>query len=86
MIIEIYGKDFCPYCDKAVHVAQQFIQETKNKYEYFKLEKDFDREELMELFPGARTFPQIRVLNNSIEDGKIIGGYDQFVKWVSNQV
>ena len=51
-----------------------------------KLEKDFDREELMELFPGARTFPQIRVLNNSIEDGKIIGGYDQFVKWVSNQV
>jgi len=26
------------------------------------------------------------VLNNSIEDGKIIGGYDQFVKWVSNQV
>ena len=40
MIIEIFGKDFCPYCDKAVRVAQQFIQETEHKYTYQKLDRD----------------------------------------------
>ena len=59
MIIEIFGKDFCPYCDKAVRVAQQFIQETNHTYTYQKLDRDFTREELFEQFPGARTFPQI---------------------------
>lgn len=72
MIIEIYGKDNCPYCDKAVFIAQQFIQESEHKYTYKKLGKDFNREEMMETFPGARTFPQIRV------DGKNIGGYTEF--------
>ena len=28
MKIEIYGKDNCPFCDKAVFLAQQVIQET----------------------------------------------------------
>ena len=32
------------------------------------LDEDFDRETLMETFPGARTFPQI------IVDGNKIGG------------
>ena len=75
MIIEIFGKDFCPYCDKAVRVAQQFIQETEHKYTYQKLDRDFTREELFENFPGARTFPQIRI------DGKNIGGYTEFEAW-----
>jgi glutaredoxin len=85
MIIEIFGKDFCPYCDKAVRVAQQFIQETEHKYEYFKLDKDFTREELFSQFPGARTFPQIRVKQNHIEDGEIIGGYTEFESWLENR-
>ena len=36
------------------------------------LDEDFDREALMETFPGARTFPQI------IVDGNKIGGYTEF--------
>lgn len=79
MIIEIFGKDFCPYCDKAVHVAQSYIQETDHTYEYKKLGRDFTREELFENFPGARTFPQIRI------DGEAIGGYDNFVSWTEGQ-
>jgi len=79
MIIEIFGKDFCPYCDKAVRVAQQFIQETNHTYTYQKLDRDFTREELFEQFPGARTFPQIRI------DGNIIGGYTEFEAWVLNK-
>ena len=79
MIIEIFGKDFCPYCDKAVRVAQQFIQETAHTYTYQKLDRDFTREELFNQFPGARTFPQIRI------DGNIIGGYTEFEAWVLNK-
>ena len=72
MHILIYGKDQCPYCDKAVHVAQQVVQESEHTYEYKKLGRDFDRDQLMEEFPGARTFPQIRI------DDENIGGYDNF--------
>ena len=74
MKIEIYSKPNCPYCDKAVHVAQQLVQETsENSYTKFMLGEDFTREELFEKFPTARTFPQITV------DGESIGGYDNFV-------
>tara|TARA_R100001460_G_scaffold4800_2_gene13493 strand:- start:14177 stop:14401 length:225 start_codon:yes stop_codon:yes gene_type:complete len=65
-MIEIYGKPNCPYCDKAKSLCEQ-----KNlEYVYKQLDADFTREELFEQFPGARTFPQIRV------DGEAIGGYD----------
>ena len=74
MKIEIYSKPNCPYCDKAVHVAQQLVQETsENSYTKFMLGEDFTREELFEKFPTARTFPQITV------DGETVGGYDNFV-------
>ena len=43
---------------------------------YKMLDEDFDREALMETFPGARTFPQI------IVDGNKIGGYQEFKKLV----
>jgi glutaredoxin len=76
MNILIYGKDQCPFCDKAVHIAQQVCQESKHTYEYKKLGRDFDREQLMEAFPGARTFPQIRV------DDENIGGYTDFEKYI----
>ena len=69
-MIEIYGKDFCPYCDKAVALVEQKGEEFK----YKKLGRDFTREDLMETFPGARTFPQI------IYKGEKIGGYDNLVE------
>jgi len=74
--VEIYGKDFCPYCDKAVNLAEGMEQV---EFVYKKLDRDFKREELFELFPGARTFPQIKI------DGENIGGYDEFWKWSINQ-
>ena len=69
-MISIYGKDFCPYCDKAVALVEQ----KGEQYEYKKLGRDFNREDLMETFPGARTFPQI------IYKGEKIGGYDNLVE------
>jgi glutaredoxin len=46
-------------------------------YEYKLFGKDFTREELMETFPGARTFPQI------IVDGQKIGGYTELKELTS---
>jgi len=68
MKVEIYSKPQCPYCVQAKALAE------RKGYNviYKMLDEDFDREALMETFPGARTFPQI------IVDGEKIGGYQEF--------
>ena len=71
-MISIYGKDFCPFCDKAVALCEREGLE----FEYKKLGRDFERKELMETFPGARTFPQI------IFNGEKIGGYTELVEHI----
>ena len=68
------------YCDKAVHIAQQMIQETsEHSYDKYMLDEDFTREELLEKFPHARTFPQIVI------DGENIGGYSNFLNYLSGE-
>lgn len=64
-MIEIYGKDNCPYCDMAKSLAERKGYEVV----YKELNIDYDFSEMREKFPGARTFPQI------IKDGEYIGGY-----------
>tara|TARA_B100000965_G_C19529720_1_gene730536 strand:- start:821 stop:1048 length:228 start_codon:yes stop_codon:yes gene_type:complete len=68
MKVEIYSKTQCPYCDMAKNLAEQKGYDLT----VHMLDVDFDREKLMETFPGARTFPQI------IVDGDKIGGYTEF--------
>jgi glutaredoxin len=66
-MIEIWGKPACPYCESA-----KALCESRNlKYTYKQLDVDFTRDEILEKFPGARTFPQI------IVGGTKIGGYDK---------
>lgn len=74
-MIEIYGKTQCPFCDK----AKALCESNGHEYTYKQLDVDFTREELFEQFPGARTFPQIRI------DGENIGGYDELWKWDTNR-
>ena len=68
MKVEIYSKPQCPYCVQAKALAEREGHELTYKM----LDEDFDRETLMETFPGARTFPQI------IVDGDKIGGFTEF--------
>jgi len=68
MKVEIYSKPQCPYCVQAKALAEREGHELTYKM----LDEDFDREALMETFPGARTFPQI------IVDGEKIGGFTEF--------
>ena len=66
-MIEIWGKTGCPHCDAAKRLC-----ETRGLvYTYKQLGVDFEREAVLEEFPGARTFPQIKV------NGTAIGGYDK---------
>lgn len=67
MIIEIYGKEPCPFCDRAI----QLCEKKGLEYTYKSLGKDFTREDLLEKFPFARTFPQINI------DGEYCGGYTE---------
>ena len=71
-MIEIYGKEQCPFCVQ----AKQLCETRSYPFVYKQLGQDFTREEVMELFPGARTFPQIKVNGNSI------GGYDKLAKYI----
>ena len=73
-MIEIYGKPQCPSCVK----AKQLCEMRQLSFEYKQLGTDFDREEIMEMFPGARTFPQIKV------SGKAVGAYKQFAAYLDD--
>jgi len=44
------------------------------------LDQDFTREEVLEQFPGARTFPQIKV------DGKAIGGFQELQNYLKEAI
>ncbi len=68
MKVEIYSKPQCPFCVQAKALAERKGYDLTYKM----LDEDFDRETLMETFPGARTFPQIIV-----NDDKI-GGFTEF--------
>jgi glutaredoxin 3 len=73
-MIEIWGKTQCPYCEQ----AKQFCETRQYNYVYKQLDVDFTREEVLEAFPGARTFPQIKV------NGDIVGGFDKLASYIEN--
>lgn len=66
----IYGKDNCPFCE----AAKALLTLKGLEFSYLTLGKDFTREELLELAPNARTFPQIWREDNE-EFTVHIGGY-----------
>lgn len=74
MSIVIYSKDSCPFCVK----AKDLLQRNNKKFKELKLGVDFTREEILELFPSAKTFPIITI------DGEWIGGYAQLEEIFNN--
>ena len=63
MKIKIYSKANCIYCEKAK------LKLAKYNPEILMLDVDYTREDFFNIFPDAKTFPQI------IIDDKKIGGY-----------
>ena len=70
-----YTEKPCPYCDK----AKALCEREGFEYSYKELDKDFTREEFFNIFPTARTFPQIKI------DGNDIGGYTELEAWWQNK-
>jgi glutaredoxin len=66
----VWSKSGCPYCVKAI----SFLNERGYLIEERKLEFGWNREQLLEAVPNAKTVPQI-YLND-----EYIGGYDNLVK------
>lgn len=67
MSIIMYSKKQCVYCDK----ARDLLKKHAKEFIEYKLDKDFTRETLLELFPQARSFPVITL------DKEFIGGYNE---------
>tara|TARA_R100001460_G_scaffold54629_1_gene93937 strand:- start:547 stop:768 length:222 start_codon:yes stop_codon:yes gene_type:complete len=72
MLVEIYSIPNCPYCSKAKALSERQGHETVYKM----MGEDFQAGDVRELFPTARTFPQIVV------DGEKIGGYTELEKLI----
>ena len=72
MRIEIYSIPNCPYCTKAKNLATNKGHEVI----YNMMGQEFQATDVRELFPTARTFPQI------IVDGEKIGGYVELEKMI----
>ena len=80
MHIQIYSKENCPFCTAAVRLASRVVREASQQnhtLSKYMLDLDFTREQLLEKFPTAKTFPQITV------DGFTIGGYKEFEKYIN---
>ncbi len=80
MHFEIYSKDNCPHCRRAV----SYLINGNHSFDELKLDEDFTREELFELFPQAKTFPQIQLIDSN-DEKSYIGGADQLQQFLANR-
>lgn len=69
----VWSKYHCPYCDQ----AKALLKSRNIEFEERKIGDGFTKEELLEAVPTARTVPQI------IIDGKLIGGFTELKKYIS---
>lgn len=74
-MIEIWGKQNCPYCEN----AKQLCEANGLTYVYKQLGEDFERDEILAEFPGAKTFPQIKINEDKI------GGFDQLFEHINKE-
>lgn len=75
MNVTLYTKQDCFYCSQAkVLLASKNISFTE-----LKLNDDFTRENLLEMYPSAQTFPVVVV------DGFNIGGFTQLQTMINEQ-
>jgi len=74
-LIEIYSKENCTYC-----VSAKNLLTSKNKlFTEHKLGVDYTREQLLEKFPNAKSFPVIVI------DGYHIGGHTELNKILTEE-
>jgi len=76
MNVVIYSKENCSYCSK----AKMLLTNRNIHYTELKLNEDFTRETLNDLYPSATSFPVIVV------DGFNIGGYNELNNMLTEEI
>ena len=71
MEVKIYSKDNCIFCTKAKAVL------SSHNPQVLMLDEDYSRDQFFEIFPNAKTFPQI------IINGEKIGGFHELERWIA---
>lgn len=72
---EIYGKEWCAYCNR----AKTLLENKGYIYSYWDIEDDPEKhQEMSERTEGARTVPQI------FYNGSYIGGFDQLKEYLKS--
>ena len=89
MHIEIYSREGCAYCDAALDLTIQLCDDswhgklseryTFHTYDKFMLNRDFTRNEMIQRFPTAKTYPQITI------DGEHIGGFTEYNEYITSR-
>lgn len=74
-MIEIYTKSGCAHCEK----AKTILNSVKADYTTFTVDVDLTREEVVNRFPFAKSYP-IVVIN-----GEFVGGYEQLEQRIFEQ-
>jgi len=73
-MVKIYGKANCAWCKE----AKKLVERYSIPYEYIDVGYTDGMKELMEIFPDAKTVPQIWW------HGRHIGGYQEFVQEIES--
>jgi len=75
MLIEIYTKESCPFCEN----LKLLLQSMGKEYTEYSLYQDFSKEQFMEKFEQPYMFPRVLV------DGNLVGGYTDFVHFIRDK-
>jgi glutaredoxin 3 len=75
MIITIYSKDGCPYCEK----VRTVVELAQFKYVEYKLNTDFSSKEFYSEFGEAATFPRVLV------NADLIGGCVETIQYLKDK-
>lgn len=81
MYYVIYGKENCPFCER----AKALLTQKGLEFTYLTLGVDYTREELLEMAPDARTVPQIWTVDG-YDLNQYIGGYTELEKSFKNEI
>ena len=76
----IYSKPSCGYCLQ----ARALLEQNKVEFEYRKLGTHYSLQEFMELFPDAKSFPQIFIVDEN-GNKELVGGYTELVEHLKQQ-
>lgn len=74
MLAIIWTKDTCSFCVK----AKELLEKHNISYEERNIEKNWTKQDLLNIVPNARTVPQIFI------DKNYVGGYTDLVDYINS--